>query len=124
SAAASGRSGARRRNAGSACSCSQGDAAVTLTAVERRSRWPAIVGYYLTGVLAAAQLGKMSALAPLIAADLRLSLTTVALAVSLLELGGATLGVVAGMLASRIGLERGLLGALACLALAAAGSAL
>ena len=93
-------------------------------ATERRNPWPAIVGYYLAGVLAAAQLGKMSALASLIAADLQLSLTTVAVAVSLIEIGGAMLGVVAGMLASRMGLERVLLGALACLALSAAGSTL
>ena len=39
--------------------------------------WLPIVGCYLAGVLAAAQLGKMSALAPLIAADLQLSPTTV-----------------------------------------------
>lgn len=75
-------------------------------------------------MLAAAQLGKMSALAPLISAELQLSLTTVATLVSLLEVGGATLGVVAGVLASRLGLVRGLLCSLAALCLAAAGSAL
>jgi len=87
------------------------------------SWWP-IVGCYLAGVLAAAQLGKMSALAPLIAADLQLSLTTVAVAISLIEVGGATLGVVAGALASRLGLVGSLLGSLLCLSGAAVGSGL
>ncbi|MBL8344312.1 MAG: MFS transporter [Rubrivivax sp.] len=86
--------------------------------------WLPIVGCYLAGVLAAAQLGKMSALAPLIAADLQLSLTTVAVAISLIEVGGAMLGVVAGALASRLGLAGSLLGSLGCLSLAAVGSAL
>lgn len=89
-----------------------------------RSPWPAIVGHYLTGVLAAAQLGKLSALAPPIAAELQLSLTTVAAAVSLLELGGATLGLVAGLLAARLGLGRSLSASLACLCAGAAGCAL
>ena len=87
-----------------------------------RSPWPAIVGYYLIGVLAAAQLGKMSALAPLIAAELGLSLTTAAAAVSLLEVGGATLGLVAGLLAARLGLRRTLVAAVSLLALAGLGS--
>ncbi|MBI5716906.1 MAG: MFS transporter [Burkholderiales bacterium] len=89
-----------------------------------RASWLPIIGCYLAGVLAAAQLGKMSALAPLIAADLQLSLTTVAIAISLLEIGGATLGVVAGAAASRLGLAGSLLGSLLCLAVAAAGSGL
>ena len=95
-------------------------AELALSAFER-SRWPAIVGYYLAGVLAAAQLGKMSALAPLIAADLGLSLTTVAVVVSLIEIGGATLGVVAGLLASRLGLVRSLFIGMVCLCAAGVG---
>lgn len=91
--------------------------------VTTRVPWGSIVGYYLVGVLAAAQLGKMSALAPLIAADLGLSLPTAAAAVSLLEIGGATLGTVAGVLAARVGLRAGLMAGLACLALAGLGSA-
>ncbi|WP_395704148.1 CynX/NimT family MFS transporter [Aquabacterium sp.] len=83
--------------------------------------WPAIVGYYLIGLLAAAQLGKMSALAPLIAAELQLPLTTAAAAISLLEAGGATLGVVAGVLAAKLGLRRTLLGGVFCLAAAGLG---
>ncbi len=87
----------------------------------RATPWPAIVGYYLIGVLAAAQLGKLSALAPLIAAELNLPLTTAAAAISLLEAGGATLGMVAGVLAARLGLRRTLLGGVGCLALAGLG---
>lgn len=86
------------------------------------SLWMAIVGYWAIGVLAAAQLGKMSALAPLIAEDLGLSLTTVAAATSLLEIGGATLGLVAGVLAARLGLRRSLLVGVSCLTLASIGS--
>ncbi len=88
------------------------------------SSWLPIIGCYAAGVLAAAQLGKMSALAPLIAADLQLSLTTMAVVISLIEVGGATLGVVAGALASRLGLRGSLLGSLLCLSLAAVGSGL
>jgi CP family cyanate transporter-like MFS transporter len=88
-----------------------------------RARWGAIFGYYLVGVFSAAQLGKMSALAPVVAADLRLSLTTVAGAISLLEAGGALLGAVAGLMALKLGLRRTLLGGLACLAAAGFGTA-
>ena len=88
------------------------------------SPWPLIWALYLTGLMAAAQLGKLSALAPLIAADLQLGLTTVATAISLLEVGGATLGAVAGVLAQRFGLQRALRWGLASLALGGLGSAL
>ncbi len=91
--------------------------------MSERARWAAIFGHYLLGVFSAAQLGKMSAVAPVVAADLRLSLTTVAGAISLLEAGGALLGAVAGVLALKIGLRRTLLGGLACLAVAGFGTA-
>ena len=89
-----------------------------------RSPWPLVALLYLTGLLAAAQLGKLSALAPLIAAELRLSLPTVALAISLLEVGGASLGAVAGLLAHRLGLRRSLRFGLGALALGGLGGAL
>ena len=88
-----------------------------------RSPWPLVGARYLTGLLAAAQLGKLSALAPLIAAELGLSLPTVALAVSLLQVGGATLGAAAGLLAQRLGLRRSLRWGLAALALSGLGGA-
>ncbi len=88
------------------------------------SPWPLVWVLYGTGLLAAAQLGKLSALAPLIALDLHLGLTTVAAAISLLEVGGATLGAAAGMLAQHFGLQRVLRWGLASLALGGLGSAL
>lgn len=87
------------------------------------SPWPRVALLFGTGLLAAAQLGKLSALAPLLVPALGLSLSTMAWAVSLLELGGALLGVVAATLAGRIGLERTLVGALAALGLAGLGMA-
>ena len=88
-----------------------------------RSPWPLVGLLYLTGLLAAAQLGKMSALAPLVAGALGLNLTTVAIAISLIELGGATLGAVAGLFAHRLGLRRTLRWGVGLLALAGHGGA-
>lgn len=87
------------------------------------SPWPLVGLLYLSGLLAAAQLGKMSALAPLVASALGLGLTTVAIAISLIELGGATLGAVAGLFAHRFGLRRALRWGVAFLALAGLGGA-
>ncbi|WP_370674713.1 MFS transporter [Pleomorphomonas sp. PLEO] len=64
-------------------------------------RWPTILLLWFTGVLAAAQLGKMAALMPAIRADLGLTLTGAGLMISLIEAGGATLGSIAGILAAR-----------------------
>ena len=88
-----------------------------------RSPWPLVGLLYLTGLLAAAQLGKMSALAPLVASALGLSLTTVAIAISLVEFGGATLGAAAGLFAQRLGLRRTLRWGVGLLALAGFGGA-
>lgn len=88
-----------------------------------RSPWPQVGLLYACGLLAAVQLGKLSALAPLVAQSLALPLTTVALAMSIVELGGASLGVVAGVLAGRLGLVRVLLAGVAALALAGFGGA-
>jgi CP family cyanate transporter-like MFS transporter len=88
-----------------------------------RSPWPLVWLLYLSGLLAAAQLGKMSALAPLVASALGLSLTTVGIAISLIEIGGATLGAVAGLFAHRLGLRRTLRWGVAFLALAGLGGA-
>ena len=87
------------------------------------SPWPLVWLLYLSGLLAAAQLGKMSALAPLVATALGLGLTTVAIAISLIEVGGATLGAVAGVFAHRLGLRRTLRWGVALLALAGLGGA-
>ena len=88
------------------------------------SPWPLVLLFYLAGLLAAAQLGKLSALAPLVAAALGLGLPLVALAISLIELGGATLGAVAGLLANRLGLVRCLRWGVGALAVAGLGGAL
>ncbi len=72
--------------------------------------WRQIAWLYALGVLAAAQLGKMSALAPLIASELAIGLTMAGVLISLLEIGGATLGFVAGLLVDRLGVARVLIG--------------
>lgn len=87
------------------------------------SPWPAVLLLYAAGLMAAAQLGKLSALAPLFTPALGLSLAGAAWAISLLEVGGATLGAVAGLLAQRWGLRRTLQAGLVALAVAGLGSA-
>jgi CP family cyanate transporter-like MFS transporter len=88
-----------------------------------RGSWLAILVIYAAGVAAAAQLGKLSALLPPMQHDLGLDLTFAALLVSLLEIGGATLGLFAGVVISRVGARRALLAGLLLLAIAAAGMA-
>ena len=80
--------------------------------------------YYLCGVFAAAQLGKLAALAPLISRDLQLGLATMAALTSLLEVCGALLGGAAGHHLPRLGMQRSLVVAMLCLALGSAGAAL
>ncbi|GIL37965.1 CynX/NimT family MFS transporter [Roseiterribacter gracilis] len=87
------------------------------------SDWIRIGLLYVVGVIAASQLGKMSALVPLIDRELTLGLTVAALLVSLLEIGGASLGVVAGMLLHRIGERRSVLLGLGCFVAAGIGAA-
>lgn len=78
--------------------------------------WFSIIGLYLVGVLAAAQLAKFSALAPLLRQAYGLSLAEVALLISLLEVGGAIFGFVAGLGVAQVGARRFLLSGLAILA--------
>lgn len=85
--------------------------------------WPRIWLLYAAGLLAAAQLGKLSALAPLFAPALGLGLAAAAWAVSLIEVGGATCGAAAGVLTQRLGLWRTLRWGLSALAIAGLGSA-
>lgn len=80
--------------------------------------------YYLCGVFAAAQLGKLAALAPLISRDLHLGLAAMAALTSLLEVCGALLGGAAGHHLPRFGLQRSLIFAMLCLGLGSAGAAL
>lgn len=83
--------------------------------------WGKIAWLYALGVLAAAQLGKMSALAPLITIELAMSLTAAGILISLLEIGGATMGFVAGQVVDRIGVRRVLLTGIGLFALAGLG---
>ena len=86
--------------------------------------WARIGWLYALGVLAAAQLGKMSALVPLITIDLTMGLTVAGVLISLLEVGGATLGFAAGLFVDRIGVRRVLLSGIGCFALAGLGESL
>ncbi|MDE1149445.1 MAG: MFS transporter [Azospirillaceae bacterium] len=86
--------------------------------------WLKIVWFYFVGVIAAAQLGKMSALIPLIARDLTLSLTVAALVISLLEIGGAGFGRIAGGIIQRVGRRPALLAGTALLAVGGVGESL
>ncbi len=75
-----------------------------------------IMTFWLCGVLAAAQLGKVAALAPALGDRFRLGLPAAGLLISLLEVGGALLGFVAGLLLPAIGARRALRAGLALLA--------
>ncbi|TWB17349.1 MFS transporter [Nitrospirillum bahiense] len=88
------------------------------------SRWVKIIWFYCVGVIAAAQLGKMSALIPLISRDLGLSLTLAALVISLLEIGGAGFGRIAGGLIQRAGRRPALLAGTAFLTVGGIGESL
>src|SRR6218665_1299073 len=83
----------------------------------------AIFLYYLCGLFAAAQLGKLAALAPLISRELQLGLAAMAALTSLLEVCGALFGGVAGHQLPRLGLRRALILAVLALAFGAAGAA-
>ncbi|WP_206239796.1 MFS transporter [Novosphingobium terrae] len=80
--------------------------------------WPQIILLWLSGVIAAAQLAKFSALAPVLRGLFGLDLLSVGWLISLLEVGGALFGFVAGLALGRIGPRRVLLGGLAVLAAA------
>jgi len=86
--------------------------------------WARIGWWYALGVLAAAQLGKMSALAPLITIELALGLTLAGVLISLLEIGGATLGFAAGLFVDRLGVRRVLLTGIGCFVVAGLGQSL
>lgn len=87
-------------------------------------RWPAIFVIYAIGLLASAQLGKFAALVPVIQPDLGLGLTAAAALVSLIETGGAAIGLVAGAFVGRHGTRAVLAAGLGLLAIAGIGEAL
>lgn len=84
----------------------------------------AVLALYGCGVLAAAGLGRFAALIPLVGHDLSLSLTAAAWLASLLELGGASLGIAAGWAVGRLGTRRPLVAGLALLAVGGVGAGL
>lgn len=69
--------------------------------MSRTSHWPTIGLLWLSGVMAAAQLGKMASLMPAIRAELGLTLAGAGLTISLIETGGAMLGSIGGIVAGR-----------------------
>lgn len=71
--------------------------------------WPRILTLWMSGILAAAQFARLSVLAPQLQAQLSLTLSQVGWLISLLEVGGASLGFVAGLLLAVINLRRALL---------------
>jgi MFS family permease len=79
-------------------------------------RWSTIILLWLLGVLAAAQLAKMAAIAPLLRERFGLSLPETGLLISLLEVGGGLFGFAAGLALGRIGCRRSLLGGMILLA--------
>ncbi|HYE52219.1 MAG TPA: MFS transporter [Azospirillaceae bacterium] len=86
--------------------------------------WGPILLVYLVGMLAAAQLGKLAPLVGLLSRELEVSLTAAVWLTSWLEIGGATLGVVAGVAVSRLGARRSLALGSGLLLLGGAGLAL
>jgi len=72
-------------------------------------RWYPILALWLVGVLAAAQLAKVSSIAPLLRERFGLSLPATGLLISLLEVGGGLFGFVAGLALGRIGCRRSLI---------------
>ena len=86
--------------------------------------WLNIVALWLIGVLAAAQLPKIAVLAPVLRKTFHLSLAQAGLLTSLLEIGGATLGIVAGLALGRFGGRRFLVTGLTVLLLASLAEAL
>jgi MFS family permease len=81
-------------------------------------QWPRVLILWLLGILAAAQFARLSVLAPQIQRTLGLTLGQVGWLISLMEVGGATLGFAAGLLLSTLSLRRALLGGLAILSTA------
>lgn len=82
--------------------------------------WLRIVTLWMLGVVAAAQLAKFAVLAPALRERHHLSLPETGLLISLLEVGGATMGLFAGMALGRVGVRRALVTGMMLLAAAGA----
>jgi MFS family permease len=79
--------------------------------------------FYIAGVVAAAQLGKMPPLMPVIGAEIAMGLVVAAAIISLVELGGALFGRMAGGFAAWAGHARLLRAGIALLAIGGVGTA-
>lgn len=88
-----------------------------------RVPWPALV-VVLAGVSAALQVGKLPPAVPALQASLGIGLVEAGFLLSLVQLAGMTLGMVAGLLADGIGLRRCMLAGLMLVAGASAAGAL
>lgn len=82
--------------------------------------WTQILSLWLIGVFAAAQLAKFAVMAPVLRERFDLSLAQTGFLISLLEIGGALFGFVAGFGIGRLGARRLLVAGLALLAGASA----
>lgn len=78
--------------------------------------WIQILSLWLIGVLAAAQLAKFAVMAPVLRERFGLTLAEAGLLISLLEIGGALFGFVAGLYISWLGARRFVVAGLALLA--------
>lgn len=83
----------------------------------RSTSWPAMLMLFLAGVLASAQLGRVTPLVEQIRADLGITLTEVSWLVSLITLIGAATGAGIGAVIARFGEKRAIACGLAVLAL-------
>ncbi|MGE0153065.1 MAG: CynX/NimT family MFS transporter [Reyranellaceae bacterium] len=83
-----------------------------------RTSWPDVWLFTLAGIVAAFHIGKVPPALPLIRAELDFGLAAAGWVLSAINLIGMTLGMVAGLLADRLGPRRAMLGGLAVLAAA------
>lgn len=81
------------------------------------TRWPAVAALILSGMLAAAQIGKVPPALPILRHDLSLSLLVAGWVASLFSVTGALLGIVSGAIADRLGRRHLLLGGLGAMAI-------
>ena len=90
----------------------------------QKSDWPLVVLSILAGIIAAAHVGKMPPALPLLRADLGLSIVQAGWTISIIAAMAMATGMVAGMVADRIGHRRLLIIGLAIMALGSATGAL
>lgn len=92
--------------------------------VQTRTHWPAVLVIYGAGVLASAQIGKLTPLGAAIRGDLGLSLAGFGAAISIVQMLSIVLGVGGGLYAQRYGARRLLVAGLAVCGLGGMAAAL